>query len=231
MTSDFRYHVASLSAVFLALGIGMLVGTAFVGTKVVDRQTAAVDRLTKETIELRKETWEREQTEQMLSEAVPILVRQALAAKSVLVIQAGGSSGAADQAQKALELAGATVKRATLPDDSEAFLSEAFPGLVVFAGSQTEELAQTRDLLVLKALQEKQIRVVAVELFEAPVSLVSFWSKQADATVDCMDRASGWIALTVALRGERGNFGLKPGARPAPLALLAPPSPAPLGTP
>ncbi len=231
MTSDFRYHVASLSAVFLALGIGILVGTAFVGTKVVDRQTAAVDRLTKETVELRKETREREQTEQMLFDALPLLVGQALAAKPVMVIQVGASSVAADQAQKALELAGATVKRTTLPDNWEMFLSQSFPELVVFAGGETEELARTRDSAVFKALREGQSRVVAVELYETPVSLVSLWSTQTDATVDCMDRATGWLALIVTLRGESGSFGLKTGTHLVPLALLASPAPTPSPSP
>ena len=39
MSPEFRYHVASLAAVFFALGIGILIGTTFVGTRIVDRQT------------------------------------------------------------------------------------------------------------------------------------------------------------------------------------------------
>ena len=42
MSTDLRFHIASLAAIFLALGLGIFVGTAFVGTPVVERQTRAV---------------------------------------------------------------------------------------------------------------------------------------------------------------------------------------------
>jgi hypothetical protein len=236
VTPDFRYHVASLSAIFLALGIGILVGTAFVGTKVVDRQTTAVNRLTKETIELRKETHEREQTEKTLQDALPLLVKETLIGKTVLVVQVGSGREAAEQAQKALELAGATVERETVADDdtgeSLGLASRSdLPRLVVLAGGESEEQAQRRDIPLLKALHSVGVRTVAVELYETPVSLVPLWSTAADATVDCANRATGWLALIVALQGESGNLGLKTGAITPPLEPLVKPTPTPLPSP
>ena len=233
MTPDFRYHVASLSALFLALGIGILVGTAFVGTKVVDRQTTAVNRLTRETIELRKETHEREQTEKTLQDALPLLVKETLTGKTVLVLQVGSGREAAEQAQKALELAGATVERETLAEDDGPELASrnALARFVVLAGGESEEQTQRRDLPLLKALHNAGVRTVAVELYETPTSIIPLWSTAADATVDCANRATGWLALIVALKGENGNLGLKPGAITPPLEPLAKPTPTPLPSP
>ncbi len=36
MNRELRLHVVSLCAVFLALGIGILIGTTFVGNRIVD---------------------------------------------------------------------------------------------------------------------------------------------------------------------------------------------------
>lgn len=235
MTSDFRYHVASLAAVFLALGIGILIGTAFVGSTVVNRQTAMMNKLSANYAELRKETHEREQTEQTLQGAVPLLVKDALAHQRVLVVQAGDGREAADEAQKALELAGATVTRETIADNDWQVLVRGggLPKLVVLAGGEAAELAESRDLPFLKALHQTGVRAVAVELYENKTSLVPDWSKEADATVDCINRATGWLSLTVALNGENGNFGLKADAKTPPLDALtrATPSPEPSPTP
>jgi Copper transport outer membrane protein, MctB len=239
VTSDFRYHVASLAAVFLALGIGILVGTAFVGTTVVRQQTATMNKLSANYAELRKETHEREQTEQTLQAAVPLLVKDILSNQRVWVVQTPSGREAADQAQKALELAGATVERATLPESDESrakLLKDSnLPPMLVLAGGENEELAQSHDLPLLKALHQASVRVVAVELYENKLSLVATWSTEADATVDCINRATGWLALPIALAGENGNFGLKDDAKTPPLESLvhvaASPPPHPTGTP
>lgn len=235
VTSDFRYHVASLAAVFLALGIGILIGTAFVGSTVVNRQTVMMNKLSANYAELRKETHEREQTELTLQGAVPLLVKDALDHQRVLVVQTGVGREAADETQKALELAGATVTRETLSDNDWQVLVRGggLAKLVVLAGGESEELAQSRDLPFVKALHQTGVRVVAVELYETKVTLVPDWSKEADATVDCINRATGWLALVVALNGENGSFGLKADSKTPPLDALtrATPSPAPTPTP
>ncbi|MBW3623501.1 MAG: copper transporter [Armatimonadetes bacterium] len=50
---DFRYHLASLMAVFLALGIGMLIGNSFVGLASVESQNRALKQLQANVSELR----------------------------------------------------------------------------------------------------------------------------------------------------------------------------------
>lgn len=222
MTADFRYHVASLAAVFLALGIGILIGTGFVGTTVVRQQTATMNRLSANYAELRKETHEREQTERTLMEAVPHLVKNLLQNQRVLVVQTETGREAAEQATKALELAGATVERESLlgEDTSKLLKRGNLPAFVVLAGGEDEEQTLARDLPLIQALHQEGIRIVAVELYENKVSLVSLWSKEADATVDCINRATGWLALPLALRGENGTFGLKQDARTPPVENL-----------
>jgi len=117
MSPDFRYHVATLSAVFLALGIGILIGTAFVGAPVVSRQTQLIRRLEDNVGELRRETRERDRQEEALRIALPAVVQGRLAGKRALVVQAGGYPAAAEDVTEALHLAGAEVTRVSLPAD------------------------------------------------------------------------------------------------------------------
>ena len=118
MNSDIRYHIASLAAVFLALGIGILVGTAFVGAPVVQRQTTLIRRLEENVGDLRRETAARDNTEKALTALVPGIISGKLAGKQVLVVQSGTYGNAADAASSALEQAGATVSRVSLPVDA-----------------------------------------------------------------------------------------------------------------
>ncbi|MBC8102255.1 MAG: copper transporter [Cytophagales bacterium] len=119
MNSDIRYHIASLAAVFLALGIGILVGTAFVGAPVVQRQTSLIRRLETNVGDLRRDTAARDNTERALADLVPGILHGKLAGRRILVVQTGGYRDATDAAVEALQQAGAsTVARAILPTDT-----------------------------------------------------------------------------------------------------------------
>lgn len=135
MTPDFRYHVASLSAVFFALGIGIAIGTGFVGAKVVQQQSALMTRLNLNFAELRKETREREQTEEALRLLLPQLVKGRLRDRTVLVLQLGASNESAEKVSEALERSGATTLRLSLPQAAWLELSE------VDRGRKAEALA------------------------------------------------------------------------------------------
>ncbi|RJX21888.1 MAG: copper transporter [Desulforudis sp.] len=59
MIIDFRYHIASLVAVFLALGIGMLIGSTMLDETVfTDRQDQIAERLEQHLTQLRQENEE-----------------------------------------------------------------------------------------------------------------------------------------------------------------------------
>ncbi len=51
---NFRYHVVSLTAVFLALAIGLVVGTAALNGPVVDGLDSQVKNLSKDNSQLRE---------------------------------------------------------------------------------------------------------------------------------------------------------------------------------
>lgn len=118
MSPDLRYHVASLAAVFLALGIGILIGTAFVGSPLVARQTGLIKRLEGQVADLQRDTRAAERTEAALSQLVPGTVAGSLMGRSILLLQTGAFADAVDEARQALEAAGATVYRAELPLDA-----------------------------------------------------------------------------------------------------------------
>lgn len=125
MSPDFRYHIASLAAVFLALGIGILIGTAFVGAPIVDRQTTLIRRLEGSVTALRAEAAETQKSEESLRALLPGAVQGKLVRRRVLVMQCGDYADAADQTAEALRLAGATVARVRLP--AEAWREPASP--------------------------------------------------------------------------------------------------------
>src|SRR5437867_402468 len=41
----FRYHITTLASIFLALGLGVIIGSSFVQSKIVDRQTKLLSDL------------------------------------------------------------------------------------------------------------------------------------------------------------------------------------------
>ena len=284
VTPDFRYHVASLSAVFLALGIGILIGTGSVGAKVVQQQTSLMTRLNANFAELRKETREREQTEAGLRALLPGQIKGRLRDRNVLVLQVGGASEAAEKAEEALLLAGATPVRLVLPTESWSVLSGADQAtratqlaealvrasalsleelrgarLVVGrlpegfitrrvvlvggekspAGNKSAEtepalrvLARTRDIALLTRLTSSSVSVVAAESYESDLLLVHLWQGERVATIDCITRTAGQLALPFALLGELGNFGMKPGAdKLLPEGLTREPEPSPMPEP
>jgi hypothetical protein len=100
---DLRYHVASLSAVFLALVVGILVGVGISGRGVVDKserrnfenriavlQTRA-DQLTAEKELL---TQQGQAAESFVQDTYPVLMRNRLAGKRIAVIVIGPSGDA-----------------------------------------------------------------------------------------------------------------------------------------
>jgi hypothetical protein len=158
------------------------------------------------------------------SQAIKLPVPHLLAAAGLASKQAGSGSAAAAAAAAAQSL-----HLGLCPCDVPGLLESVAE--VVLAGGESEQQAQRREIPLLKALHSVGVRTVAVELYETPVSLVPLWSTAADATVDCVNRATGWLALIVALRGESGNLGLKTGAITPPLEPLVKPTPTPLPSP
>jgi hypothetical protein len=93
---NFRYHVVSLTAVFLALAIGLIVGTSALNGPLSDSLRHQVDSLTKSndiyrdtTIQLEAEVSQREQ---FATEVAPLVLGGKLADRRVLVVSFQESS-------------------------------------------------------------------------------------------------------------------------------------------
>jgi hypothetical protein len=110
---NFRYHVVSLTAVFLALAIGLIVGTAALNGPLSDELKHQVNQLSAQNQQYRGQVdllnADVAQREQFATEVAPQLLAGKLAGKSVLVVSMQQSSNYVDAMVKDLQLAGATV--------------------------------------------------------------------------------------------------------------------------
>jgi hypothetical protein len=87
---NFRYHVVSIAAVFLALALGLIVGTAAFNGPAADSLAGQVESMGKANEKLRDEVLhlqdESEQVEQFAVEALPWMMGARLQGKRVLIL-------------------------------------------------------------------------------------------------------------------------------------------------
>jgi len=115
---DLRYHVASLSAVFLALVIGILVGVGISGRGFVDKSERRnfenrIAALQSQVTQLNAEKALIDQqgaaARTFAQETYPVLMQDRLASKRVGLLVIGSAGGAAADVRQALSDAGAVV--------------------------------------------------------------------------------------------------------------------------
>lgn len=110
---NFRYHVVSLTAVFLALAIGLVVGTAGLNGPVADDLTHRVTQLSRTNSQYRDQVNQLEteaaQKELFALQAAPALLAGKLAGRRVLVVSMQQSSSYVADTIAMLTLAGAKV--------------------------------------------------------------------------------------------------------------------------
>jgi len=110
---NFRYHVVSLTAVFLALAIGLVVGTAALNGPVADSLKDQVTALNKDNSNKRDQVnqyrEELNQTQEFASEVAPALLNGKLAGRKLLLVALPGSQDYVDLVRSMLTVAGATV--------------------------------------------------------------------------------------------------------------------------
>ena len=111
---SFRYHLVSLVAVFLALALGILVGTTVVKQGFIDRVTSEANQALKTSGELRKTV--NDQAAELSAWAQfgrviePLLVKGQLQGNEVVLVTVEGVDvGEVEDVRKALEDAGAAV--------------------------------------------------------------------------------------------------------------------------
>jgi Copper transport outer membrane protein, MctB len=110
---NFRYHVVSLTAVFLALAVGLVLGSTVLNGPMLDALESRVDTLGRDNSQLRDYASSLEQQiegeEDFATEAGPLLLAGQLSVRRIaLLVLPGGEEYASDVAD-ALELGGATI--------------------------------------------------------------------------------------------------------------------------
>jgi hypothetical protein len=111
---SFRFHLVSLVAVFMALGVGVLTGTTVINRGVVSRLESQTDNLSGDLDALRRELGEvqadAEVWAQFGEEAMaPILAGRLSGEQVVLITQDGTSEESLAGVRRALEVSGASV--------------------------------------------------------------------------------------------------------------------------
>jgi hypothetical protein len=111
---NFRYHVISLTAVFLALAIGLILGTAALNGPLADNLNSQVSSLNKRNGQLREEAKQLQNQvdsqADFVVEAAPMLLANKLSGRSVLVVTTDNADNKhRDAVLKALEQSGATI--------------------------------------------------------------------------------------------------------------------------
>src|SRR5262249_42003663 len=111
---NFRFHIVSLIAVFLALGLGILVGSTVVDQVIVDRLDREIKSVrhdsTQANAENSKLKQQVSQDEDFLKKSAPFAVEQRLQDVPIAVIaERGVSSDSAKQMVTLLREAGAVV--------------------------------------------------------------------------------------------------------------------------
>ncbi|MGH3657779.1 MAG: copper transporter [Micromonosporaceae bacterium] len=111
---NFRYHVVSLTAVFLALAVGMVLGTAALNGPVTEDLYSEAQSLRKSNGQLRDQIAAMEDElagrEEYVKEAAPLLLDGKLASKKVvLVAMPGAEKSTLDAVAQNVRLTGATL--------------------------------------------------------------------------------------------------------------------------
>lgn len=110
---NFRYHVVSLTAVFLALAIGLVVGTAALNGPVADSLNDQVTALRKQNEQLRQTVGNLQdeviREEDFARETAPLLLAGKLTGKRLLVLTLPSGRDHVEGVTEMLQLSGATI--------------------------------------------------------------------------------------------------------------------------
>ncbi|MEU7908956.1 copper transporter [Actinoplanes sp. NPDC049118] len=110
---NFRYHVVSLTAVFLALAIGLVVGTAALNGPVADTLKDRVDALSKDNSNYREQAnqyrEELNRTQDFATEVSPALLGGKLAGRKILIMVMPSGQDYAEGVTSMLKVAGARI--------------------------------------------------------------------------------------------------------------------------
>ncbi|XVU23066.1 copper transporter [Actinoplanes sp. CA-054009] len=110
---NFRYHVVSLTAVFLALAIGLVVGTAALNGPVAENLKSQITALNKDNSNKRDQINqyrdELNRSQEFATEIAPTLLNGKLTGRKLAVLALPGTTDYADDVAAMLKVAGATI--------------------------------------------------------------------------------------------------------------------------
>ncbi len=283
MSPGFRYHFITVVAIFLSLGVGMIIGGSFLPSAIVaglNGQLRSLNsRFTEEVAPLRQDN---QRYSAAIAAVRPRVLRHALAGRRVAIMQTGDYDEATQRVETALLDAGAVVVRTMVTDAGfsrklelvhsnvltalraghpglpegnagifrilaaslaigaqetdlsvlrDAGLTEnsgAFDGrvdaVVVVAGASLDAggRADTLDLPLVTQLRTFPVDVALVEPSTAAISYMDRFAGVPITTVDNVETEIGAMALALALREGRGNYGVRRTATSGLLPALPP---------
>lgn len=129
---DIRLHVYSLAAVFLALAVGMVIGSSFamhspsgsVGRRTIQRYETDMRSLKAEIVKVARDSADKEAAlkacQEYCTAVMPMAIKDRLYWRNVAIVQTGDYDELTGSVKKALEMAGAQVT-------CTADISETFP--------------------------------------------------------------------------------------------------------
>lgn len=142
---NLRYHIASLAAVFLALAVGLVLGTVVAERGMLTDQSAALvedlqrqfDEINKTNSELRAGL-ERDQT--FAEDLVPVVIANALPGQDVMVVAGTGRVDGLGSVQDGVEQAGGVPALATIREAGLGLEQAAPPGLEQYFSDRGETM-------------------------------------------------------------------------------------------
>jgi len=214
---DLKYHLLTLIAVFLALAVGVVVGTVLPGPELVfgEQQTVIAD-LKATFDELKSEASARQaelellRREKLAAEelgrcALPLLVAGRLSGKKVGLIVPSYEASIVAEVRSLLTLAGAEVVWECTPYEEAGTPPEKVDA-AVFIGPW-EGKAVSRLTSLRRALISRGIRVVGAVEKGSEASMFKEWGIPG---VDNIDSPPGQAALVALIAGTDGYYGLSP---------------------
>ena len=207
---NFRYHVVSLTAVFLALAIGLVVGTAALNGPVADSLRDQVSALSRDNSNFRAQAnqyrEELNRAQDFATEVAPALLNGKLTGRKLLLVGLPGSQDYVDLVKSMLTVAGATVTaKVTVQDkffdpaNNTELLDLAMQGSQPTIPAEglpvNSDGVETSSALLALALQQRTSEVAADDL----TAVLTAYTKQGYIAVD--KGAVGGAEATVIVSG------------------------------
>lgn len=144
---NLRYHVVSLVAVFLALAVGLLLGSVVQERGVIDKQkTRVLDSLRKDFEEIRADNDKMRGAEDFANDSAAALIAGRLEGKRVVVIANAGRVDGLEGIRETVERAGAAAAVATFRHEGGGLVETMSEASITTTGGG-EDIGAAADLL------------------------------------------------------------------------------------